>query len=219
MGDSAGYGGNGYNEPGRRVPNRGEPHLRAFGAQLPTELRDPYPLPAASDNVQRLRNAPQPPERALARTPPPAERPSGLQRAASALRAALPYVQRILPLLDGNIGTAVSNVLSPYPQMPPPPPPVNLEPLEDSLAELQMQHRALRNQFLEQNTALKRIEDQLETLRETVERNAREQEELLDSIEAVRGRMNRFAILGLALLALSVLANVALYLHIEHILF
>jgi chromosome segregation ATPase len=96
---------------------------------------------------------------------------------------------------------------------------VDLEPLEDSLAELQMQHRALRNQFLEQNAALKRVEDKVETLRETVDRNAREQEELLDSIEAVRGRVNRFAIMGLALLAVSVLANVALYLHIEHILF
>ena len=218
MGDSTGYGGNGYNEPGRRMANRVEPHMRAVGSPLPTELRGPSPFPAASDDSQRLRSAPNPPERALARTAPPAERPSGLQRAASALRAALPYVQRILPLLDGNIGTAVSNVLSPYPQMPPPPP-VDLEPLEDSLAELQMQHRALRNQFLEQNAALKRVEDKVETLRETVDRNAREQEELLDSIEAVRGRVNRFAIMGLALLAVSVLANVALYLHIEHILF
>jgi hypothetical protein len=142
-----------------------------------------------------------------------------LQRAASALRAALPYVQRILPLLDGNIGTAVSNVLSPYPQMSPPPPPVDLEPIEEGLAEVQMQHRALRNQFLEQNTLLKRLEDQLETVREASDRNAREQQELLDSLEAVQKRVNRFALLGFALLAVSLLVNVGLYLHIEHILF
>jgi hypothetical protein len=141
---------------------------------------------------------------------------SGLQRAASALRAALPFVQRILPLLDGNIGTAVSNVMNPYPQMPPPPPPVDMEPIEDSLAELQTQHRTLRNQFLEQNSSLKRVEDQLETVRESSERNAREQEELLDELKAVRKRVNLFAALGLALLAVSVLVNVVLYLHIQH---
>jgi hypothetical protein len=134
------------------------------------------------------------------------------------LRAALPFVQRILPLLDGNIGTAVSNVLAPYPQMPPPPPPVDLEPLEDSLSELQMQHRALRNQFLEQNALLKRVEDQLETVREATERNSREQEELLDGLAAVRKKVNRFAILGSALLGVSVLLNVLLCLHILHIL-
>jgi hypothetical protein len=154
----------------------------------------------------------------LARTAFSAEPPSGLQRAASALRAALPYVQRILPLLDGNIGTAVSNVLSPYPQMHQPPPPVDLEPIEDGLAELQMQHRALRNQFLEQNASLKRVEDQLEAVREATERNSREQEELLDDLQTVRRRVNRFAIPALGLLALSVLLNVLLYLHMRHIL-
>jgi glucosamine 6-phosphate synthetase-like amidotransferase/phosphosugar isomerase protein len=146
------------------------------------------------------------------------ERPSGLQRAASALRAALPYVQRILPLLDGNIGTAVSNVLSPYPQISPAPPPVDLEPIEDGLAELQMQHRALRNQFLEQNASLKRIEDQLESVRETSDRNAREQEELLDGLEALRKKVNRVVVVASALLGVSVLLNVLLVLHIQHIL-
>ena len=54
----------------------------------------------------------------------------------SAVRAWLPIVQRILPLLDGNFGTAVSNILTPYPQhTAPPTPPVNLEPIEDSLAD------------------------------------------------------------------------------------
>jgi hypothetical protein len=219
MGDSAGYGVNGYDEPGRRMANRGEPHLREVGSQPLAGLRGSSPIRAASGDAQRLRTTPHPPERALARTAPPAERPSGLQRAASALRAALPYVQRILPLLDGNIGTAVSNVLSPYPQMSPPPPPVDLEPIEEGLAEVQMQHRALRNQFLEQNTLLKRLEDQLETVREASDRNAREQQELLDSLEAVQKRVNRFALLGFALLAVSLLVNVGLYLHIEHILF
>lgn len=217
MSDSAGFGTNGFNDSGRRTTNRGEPHMRAVGSSLPVGLRDTSPLSPVIGDSQRLRSAPPPPERALARTAPTGQPPSGLQRAAGVLRAALPFVQRILPLLDGNIGTAVSNVLSPYPQMPPPPP-VDLEPIEDSLAELQMQHRALRNQFLEQNALLKRVEDQVETAREASDRYAREQEELLESLAAVRRRVNRFALVGLALLVVSLLLNVALFLHFQHIL-
>ena len=225
MSDAAGFNVSEIDDPGRRIPNRGEPRLRAVGSPLPVGLPGPSTRSPVRGDGQRLRNAAPPPPppsplqpRALARTAFSAEPPSGLQRAASALRAALPYVQRILPLLDGNIGTAVSNVLAPYPQMHQPPPPVDLEPIEEGLAELQMQHRALRNQFLEQNASLKRVEDQLEAVREATERNSREQEDLLDDLQAVRRRVNRFAIPALGLLALSVLLNVLLYLHMRHIL-
>ena len=217
MSDAAGFSASGMNDPGRRVTNRDEPRLRVVGSPLPAGLPGPSSRPPVLGDERRLRTAPPPP-RALVNMAPAREQASGLQRAANALRAALPLVQRILPLLDGNIGTAVSNVLAPYPQMPPPPPPVDLEPLEDSLSELQMQHRALRNQFLEQNALLKRVEDQLETVREATERNSREQEELLDGLAAVRKKVNRFAILGSALLGVSVLLNVLLCLHILHIL-
>jgi hypothetical protein len=218
MNDFTGFGLSEVNDQGRRRPNRDEPRLRAVGSPLPVGLRDPSPLQPVQDDAQRYRSAPPPPERALARSAPAAQPRTGLQRAAGALRAALPFVQRILPLLDGNIGTAVSNVLAPYPQMPPPAPPVDLEPIEDSLSELQMQHRALRNQFLEQKTALKRVEDQLETVREATDRTAREQEEVLEGMVAVRKKVNRFAILASALLAVSLLLNMLLFLHFQHIL-
>jgi len=217
MSDAAGFSASGMNDPGRRVTNRDEPRLRVVGSPLPAGLPGPSSRPPVLGDERRLRTAPPPP-RALVNMAPAREQASGLQRAANALRAALPLVQRILPLLDGNIGTAVSNVLAPYPQMHQLPPPVDLEPLEDGLAELQMQHRALRNQFLEQNASLKRVEDQLEAVRETAERNSREQEELLDDLKTVRRRVNRFAIPALGLLALSVLLNVLLYLHMRHIL-
>lgn len=217
MSDAAGFSASGMNDPGRRVTNRDEPRLRVVGSPLPAGLPGPSSRPPVLGDERRLRTAPPPP-RALVNMAPAREQASGLQRAANALRAALPLVQRILPLLDGNIGTAVSNVLAPYPQMHQLPPPVDLEPLEDGLAELQMQHRALRNQFLEQNASLKRVEDQLEAVRETTERNSREQEELLDDLKTVRRRVNRFAIPALGLLALSVLLNVLLYLHMRHIL-
>jgi hypothetical protein len=218
MSDSASFGGKRFNEPGRRTASQGEPHMRAVGSPLPVGLRDELPRSPVIGDSQRQRNTPPAPELALARKTPPVERPSGFQRAAGVLRAALPYVQRILPLLDGNVGTAVSNVLSPYQQMPAAPP-VDLEPIEDSLAELQMQHRALRNQFLEQNALVKRIGEQVETVRESADRNAREQDELLDSLAAVRKRFSRFALIGLALVAASLLLNLVLFLHIQHILF
>jgi hypothetical protein len=132
------------------------------------------------------------------------------------MRSALPFVHKLLPLLDGNFGTAVSNVLAPHPQ--PPPPPVNLEPLEDGLAALQTQHRDLRNQIVEQNTSLKRVEDQLEMVREATDRNTLEQQELLEDLKTVGKKITTFAIFALALLAISIAVNVILYLHIRRVL-
>jgi hypothetical protein len=143
-----------------------------------------------------------------------------VQRVVSALRAALPFVQKILPLLDGNFGTAVSNILSPHHHAPlaPPPPPVNLAPIEEGLSELQTQHRELRDQVVEQNASLKRVEDQLEMVREATDRNTLEQQELLEDLKGVGNKVNLFALIALGLLAVSVVINVVLYLHILKVL-
>jgi hypothetical protein len=141
-----------------------------------------------------------------------------VQRAVNALRVALPFVQRILPLLDGTIATQVSNLLTPHPQSLKPSPPVNLAPIEDGLADLRTQHRDLRSVVVEQNASLKRVEDQLEMVREATDRNTLEQQELLEDLKSVGGKVNMFAILALALLAVSILLNVILYLHIQRVL-
>jgi hypothetical protein len=138
-----------------------------------------------------------------------------LQWVANAVRSALPFVHKLLPMLDGNFGTAVANVLAPHPQ---PPPPVNLEPLEDGLAALQTQHRDLRNQIVEQNTSLKRVEDQLEMVREATDRNTLEQQELLEDLKSVGTKFTTFAFFVLALLAISIVVNVILYLHLRRVL-
>ena len=54
---------------------------------------------------------------------PPMDIPSGVQRVINAVRSSLPFIQRILPLLDGNVGTVVSNFMTPAPHRPAPPPP------------------------------------------------------------------------------------------------
>jgi hypothetical protein len=133
----------------------------------------------------------------------------------------MPLMQKILPLLDGNIGTAVSNIFAPPPPPAPPTPapaPVDLTPIQEGLTHLQTQHRELRDQFVEQNSSLKRVEDQLEMVREATDRNTLEQQELLEDLKAVGGKVNLVALIAIGLLAFSVLVNLLLYMHIQRVL-
>jgi len=197
------------------------PQPRHVGSPLPMGDAG-RPQPSNGQGDSRRLSAVPPPGRALTSrslAPPPAAPRSGLQRAVGALRTALPYVQRILPLLDGNIGTAVSNILSPRPSpAPPPPPPVNLAPLQKGLTELQTQQRELRDQIVDQNSSLKRVEDHLEMVREATDRNTLEQQELLEDLKTVSNKVNVIAVIALGLLGISILLNLVLYLHIQRVL-
>jgi t-SNARE complex subunit (syntaxin) len=128
-------------------------------------------------------------------------------------------VQRILPLLDGNIATAVSNILNPRPvPAPAPPPTVDLTPIEHGLAELKTQQKDLRSQVAEQNSSLKRVEDRLEMVREATDRNTLEQQELLEDLKSVGSKVNIIAIVVIGLLAITVLLNLLLYMHLQRVL-
>jgi hypothetical protein len=146
------------------------------------------------------------------------DEPSGAQRAINAFRTVMPFVQRLLPLLEGNVLTAISNVLTPRPQAPPPAPQVDLAPLESSLAELQTEHRGLREQVTEQNASLKRVEDQLEMVREATDRNTLEQQELLEDLKAFSGKLKVVAVIGIGVLVIGVVLNLILFLHIRRVL-
>lgn len=139
--------------------------------------------------------------------------PSNLQRAVKGVRMALPFVQKVLPLLDGQVIATVANLLAPRP--PAPAPPVNLGPLETSLLEMQTQQRKLRENVIEQNTSLKKVEDRLEMVREATDRNTLEQQELLDDLKAVRGKMTVFAVFVLLLLAGLGGLNVVMFLYMR----
>jgi hypothetical protein len=212
-----GFGFSGPNDLSRRVPPAVPQPPRAVGSPLPVGVNLPSPFSPSQTDPVRPGNVP-PPGRALANQGLPGDMPASVQWAMNALRGAWPFVQRLLPLLDGNIGTAVANLMTPHQPPPPPPPPVNLEPLEDGLAELQTQHRDLRNQIVEQNHSLKRVEDQLEMVREATDRNTLEQQELLEDLKAVGSKVNTFALMAFVLLALSIFLNVILYLHIRRVL-
>ena len=206
-----------------RIPDRqrvsdGEPFSPRSTAPPSRVVGSPLPmgsgrLPAgAGSRVQS-----NPPGRALPASTSP-EEPSGVQRAMNAFRAVMPVVQRLLPLLEGNVLTAISNVLTPRPQAPPPAPKIDLAPLESGLTELQTQHRGLRDQVMEQNATLKRVEDQLEFVREATDRNTLEQQELLEDLKLFSRKVKIFAAIGVGLLVIGVVLNLLLFLHIQRVL-
>lgn len=200
-------------------PRGPEPQPRAIGSPLPMGASRRSAVPTGAGNGNHL--AAGPPGRALP-APAAADEPSGLTRAISAFRAALPLVQRLLPLLDGNIATAVVNLFAPHPHAAPPPPKVDLAPVENGLAELQTQHRNLRDQVMEQSTSLKRVEDQLGMVREATDRNTLEQRELLEDLKGFRKKVKVAgmvaAIIVIGLLAASLVLNVMLFLHLKTVL-
>ena len=157
---------------------------------------------------------------------------TGFQRTTSALRTVLPHLLRLLPLLDGNVGSAVSNLLNPPQPSPPPAPPVNLAPIlipiQEGLTELQTEHRDLQAQVLEQNALLIRVEGRLERVEEAAGRNTLAQQELLKELKAVGNRVeelkaagrkvNVFALFALGLLAFSIVLNAILFLVLRRVL-
>lgn len=139
-----------------------------------------------------------------------------MQWLSGVLKQAVPFVQKLLPMLDSQIAAAASGLIT-RPHTPPPPP-VDLQPIENGLADLQIQQANLKDQVADQNASLKRVEDHLEMVREATDRNTLEQQELIEDLKVISGRMNKLAILFLALLVVSVLVNIALYLHIQRVL-
>jgi hypothetical protein len=131
-----------------------------------------------------------------------------------AIRMVLPVVQKILPLLEGNVASAVANVLLSRPLGPP----VNLAPLENAMEKMQAEHGELRSQIEGQSTGLKRVADQLEMVKDATERNALEQKELVEDLHHFRGRVYAIAWIGLGLLAISIAVNVVLFLRVQRVI-
>jgi len=194
-----------------------DPQARTVGSPLPMGTTG-RPLFVRSE-VQGTRTNVPPPGRSLA-SPSPAETEasSGMQWFAGVMKQAVPFAQKLLPLLDGQIATAVANLLTMRPHVPSPPARVDLQPIENRLAELHGQQAGFKDQLSEQNTVLKRVEDHLEMVREATDRNTLEQQELIEDLKAITSRINLFALLFLGLLVISVLLNIFLFLHIQRVL-
>lgn len=192
--------------PSSPAPSK-EPSLPPVPAPEP---RREEPIPAAA--------------RALAAQPGAgdAQDPNAMQRTMVAIRNALPLLQKLLPLLDGNVLGAVIGMLAPHPhqyqQPQPAQKPIDFSPVESGLSDLKRQHHDLRSQIQAQDAAMKRLAEQLDQVRDATERNTREQEDLVEELKVSGKRMNIVAFMAFALLAASIAMNVVLYLQIHKLL-
>ena len=139
---------------------------------------------------------------------------SGLERTVGIIRAAVPLVQKVLPLLDGNVALAVANLLAPRLQAPR----VNLEPVEASIARLREELAVLGQGTTKHEATLRRVENDIETVKDSLERSGEAQRELKADLDRVRTRITLLSVVGFLLLALSIAANVVLLVRAGHIL-
>jgi len=176
----------------------------------------PTPIEPRPAEPRRLEAVP-PAARALAAPAVDAQDPSTMQRTVQTIRSALPLLQKLLPLLDGNVLATLMALMAPSSQPQALPKPVDLKPVEGGLAELKTQQQELRGQVQAQETAMKKLAEQLETVREAAERNTREQDDLIDELRANSRKTNVVAFLAFVLLAASIAMNVVLYLEIHRL--
>lgn len=168
--------------------------------ELPTAPSKPASEPASA------------PQTALARTAPPLNKPSRFQQAIGVAKTVLPIVGKMLPLLEGNVVGAATNLLISRPAE------VDLKPLEEAIARLQADQRALTFHTTEQKRALRRLEDELASLQEAVQKNAEQQAELTEHLAKLAKRTSSFNRLVIILLVLSILFTALLCVRIAYII-
>lgn len=143
---------------------------------------------------------------------PPSQ--SNVQRAMGVVRTVLPVVQRLLPLLDGNIASVVANMLGSTAMRAS----AELGPLESAVSRLRAENTVLRDKIDDQHVELRRIGDELQSVKDAAEGQTQELKEMRDSLDSLQMRVTVVEWVGLGLLALSIAANVFLFLRVENIL-
>jgi chromosome segregation ATPase len=118
----------------------------------------------------------------------------------------------MLPLLEGNVVAAASNLLAPQPVQ------VDLKPLEEAISRLQTDQRALAFHTTEQKRALRRIQDEFDTLQEAVQKHAEQQAELTEHVAKLAKRTASFNRLVVILLAVLILFTAFLCVRIAYII-
>jgi septal ring factor EnvC (AmiA/AmiB activator) len=115
------------------------------------------------------------------------------------LRVLLPYLPRLLQLVNGA------------------PPQADTRELRQGVDELQSTHRDLRRQVQDQGVGLKRIEEQIIRLREEIERHGVDQSDLLSELKSANDKLRTLAVAAIVLLSLvTVMSGVALALLLRH---
>lgn len=155
---------------------------------------------------------PAPAQTALARPVPPLHKRSKLQQAVGVAKTVLPIVAKMLPLLEGNVVSAASNLLASRPVE------VDLKPLEEAIAKLQAEQRALTFHTTEQKRALRRIQDEFEALQESVQKSAEQQVEIAGHLAKLAKRTASFHRLIIILLVVSMLFTAFLCVRIAYVI-
>jgi hypothetical protein len=112
----------------------------------------------------------------------PAEQPS-LWRSILQLRVLLPYIGRILPMLESNLPN-ITTALAPAPKQDLSEVTRSFSEVNKGFLDLQAGNREIRTHVQEQSIQLKRIDDQLLRLRESTERNTMEHQELVEDLRS-----------------------------------
>ncbi len=130
------------------------------------------------------------------------------------LKTAIVVVQKMLPLLEGNVGQTVSNILSLG--APSPASSRDMAVVEDRLTKLHVTHQALSERVSEQKEAMVQIADRIEQLKEATNRNTLEQQELLEDAQALRRKFVVAGSIVIGLLVVSVALNVIVLVKLAH---
>jgi hypothetical protein len=149
-----------------------------------------------------------------AATPMKSGKTSGLQRAVGFVRFVAPMVQKVLPLLEGNVAMVVTNLLAPRPTSSH----VDLQPIESAVAKMRKDHLDLRLSVADQTAALKRIADQVEAVKDSTAQNSLETKEIAGDVQRLKAKMNAFAWAGLVLLVLSIVINIVFFMEIRQLM-
>jgi hypothetical protein len=152
------------------------------------------------------------PAKSLAPQKPRPEKPSAFAWAVGAARVVLPVVQKMLPLLEGNVVSAAANLLAPSPR------PVDLEPVRAAIGKLQTEQRTLRGQVADQKTALNSIAEELSTIKEGIDRNTAEIRELAEGHLNLRRKLMRLVWMIFILLVLSIAFTTVVCIRLAYIL-
>lgn len=172
------------------------------------------PSPAASPSVipqTKQTNVIKSATNALARPVPP--KPGKLERAVGIAKTMLPIVGNLLPLLEGNVAGAAANLIANRPSQP-----IDLRPMEEAIAKLQSDQRALTFHTGEQKRAIRRIEDEFAALQESIQKHAADQTELAEQVVKLSKRTSSFMRLVTILLVVSILFTTLLVVRIAYLM-
>ena len=194
------------------------PELPSKPAAEPTVIprSEKIPVPKAASNAAFPQSepipAPKPASSALARPVPP--KPGKLERAVGLAKTMLPIVGNLLPLLEGNVAGAAANLISNRHSGQQ----VDLKPMEEAIAKLQADQRALTFHTGEQKRAIRRVEDEFAALQESVQKQAADQAELAEQVVKLAKRTSTFMRLVTILLVVSILFSALIVVRIAYLM-